>query len=580
MLCFFRVLQVLAAPEGRMTPDAVTGACHASSGHRIGMSISSALVTAPAGAGKIGVISQSGGIISAMVDRASEFGVGFSHLIATGDEFDLEVADYLNFLVFDPATAVIAIHAESFKYPQKFLHAANRAREYGNAVLLLKPGRSVEAMQAAMSHSGRITGSRQVQQAVLERNGVVLVDDIDDLWLAPELIARHGRLQGKIGAVSTSGGFTAVVADSLNAAGVPLAKMSEKTIRHIRDTGVHLHPSNPIDAAARGVPGLEPDDVEISLRALAADEEVGATLYAETLFLNPDGIVDKLIDVSRTSGKPHITAWQAGPSMSGAVERLRSNGVLAVSDVSQAVRAFAVLRRYTEISEASHIASPETPAPQWLHHLGAGPVGDQDLPSILATNAIPYVQQVFSASAEGAAAAAGRMTFPVVLKGHIPDCLHKSELGLVKLNLQSEEDVLSEARGIKKANPDVSGFIVQSQIKGEEFIVGVNSEENYGAAIVLARGGVFAETAEKVAVEALPVTPEVADRMIDIIDPKGILKGYRGKSPLARVALIDFLCSVSRFVEMNLPRIKEIDFNPVIVTEQNAVAVDAVVILR
>jgi len=545
----------------------------------VSLSISSAQVAGPTLSGKIGIISQSGGMISAIIDRAAQFGVGFSHMVSTGDEFDLEITDYLEFMIDDPQTKVITIYAESLKDPQHFLAAASKAKSAGKAILLLKPGKSVEAIQAAMSHSGRITGQRDVQKVILERHGVVLVDDMDDLWLPAELIARFGPIKGKVGAVSTSGGFTAVVADALVEANVELAPLSDDTRRKLRDYGVHPAPTNPVDAAARGVPGLEPDDVAYALKTMAEDKDVGATLYAETLFLNPEAIVGKLIDVSANSGKPHMTAWQAGTTMTDAVDSLRRNGVIAVTDLGQAARSLAVLTRFSAGRDDTSDVAP-LQADDRLQRHQSGPVGDALLADILGKYGVACVQQQFVSDPVSAGEAAETLGYPVVLKGVVENCLHKSELGLVKLGLADKRSVESTAERMRQDNPDVGGFVVQKQISGEEFIVGINSDDGYGPAILLARGGIFAEAAETVALEAVPLTRQIASRMIDKIDPKGILSGYRGRPLLARDKLIDLLCSVSAFVHANAETIKEVDLNPIIVTQDAAVAVDAVLILR
>ncbi|MDX8529202.1 acetate--CoA ligase family protein [Mesorhizobium sp. MSK_1335] len=547
--------------------------------HSISLSISSAQVVGATLKGKIGLISQSGGIISAIIDRAAQFGIGFSHMVSTGDEFDLEVADYLEYMIADPKTAVIAIHAESLKDPQRFLAAARRAQACGKAILLLKPGKSAEGMQAAMSHSGRITGRRDVQQVILERHGVALVDDIDDLWLPAEIIARYGPVRGKVGAVSTSGGFTAVVADALRDANVELAQLGEETRQKIRGQGSHPNPTNPIDAAARGVPGLEATDVEYCLKALSSDPNVGVTLYAETLFLNPETIVEKLIDISSTSGKPHITAWQAGVAMQQAVEKLRRNNVIAVTDLGQAARSLSVLNKYAATREVCCAPSKE-PADQALEGQPPGPVPDAMLSEVLSRYKVANVSQSFVSTSAEAGVAAAALGFPVVLKGLVENCLHKSELGLVKLKLTDPGAVEAAAQDMLRRNPSIHGFLVQKQISGEEFIVGINNDRGFGSAILLARGGVYAEAADKVALEAVPLNREIAERMIDKIDPKGILSGYRGRPLMARQKLVDLLCSVSALAEANATRIAEVDLNPVIVTGETALAVDAVMVLR
>ncbi|MER9057333.1 acetate--CoA ligase family protein [Mesorhizobium sp. M0910] len=383
-------------------------------------------------------------------------------------------------------------------------------------------------------------------------------------------------MRGKVGAVSSSGGFTAVVADALRDANVQLSQLSEATRQKIREQGAHPSPTNPVDAAARGVPGLEADDVAYCLKTLACDQDVGATLYAETLFLNPETIVEKLIDVAATSGKPHITAWQAGVAMHGAVETLRGNNVIA--DLGQAVRTLSVLSKHAATREDGPLSS-KPPEDQVLSTLPARPVSDELLFEVLSRYKVPVVDQRFVLTDEAGRASEG-FVFPVVLKGLIENCLHNPELGLVKLKLPNSAAVESAAREMLSRNPEIHGFLLPRQISGEEFIIGINNDHGFGSAILLARGGIYAETSDNIALEAVPLSREIAERMIDKVDPKGILSGYRGRPLMAKDKLIDMLCSVSALAEANAKRIAEADLNPVIVTEDAAVAVDAVMVLR
>jgi acyl-CoA synthetase (NDP forming) len=312
---------------------------------------------------------------------------------------------------------------------------------------------------------------------------------------------------------------------------------------------------------------------------MASDQDVGATLYAETLFLNPETIVEKLIDVSATSSKPHMTAWQAGVAMHQAVETLRRNNVIAVTDLGQAVRSLSVLGRHAATREG-WVPLSKGPADKVLESLPTGPVPDEALSEALSYYRVPVVDQRFVSTPVEAGAAAEGLGFPVVLKGLIENCLHKSELGLVKLKLLDRAAVVSAAQDMHMRNPDIHGFLLQRQISGEEFIVGINNDEGFGSAILLARGGIYAEASDRVALEAVPLSREIAERMIDRVDPKGILSGYRGRPLMAKDKLVDLLCSVSALAEANAKRVAEADFNPVIVTENAAVAVDAVMVLR
>jgi acyl-CoA synthetase (NDP forming) len=544
--------------------------------HGTSLSISSALASGPVPAGRIALVSQSGGIAGSVVDRARDAGVGFSRVVSTGEEADLAVEDYLEYLVQDPATDAISIYIESLRDPPRFLRLAEAARSAGKPLLLLAGGVTEAGAAAALSHSGRLTGRHDVRAAVLARAGVVLVDDIDDLWLAAGLLARY-RLppSGGLGACSMSGGYTAVMADRLAGAGLPLAAFAAETRQRLVSEVAQPNPANPVDVCARPSPGQEVEDVARTLAILDRDDGVAAQLYAETLFLGAEKIVPVLAKHARTTSKPFLACWQAGQSVAPAVRGLAAAGVAVCSDLQQAVRTLAVLFRWRALQSEradARAVGPAQPAP------ATGPVAAQQAAELLRSAGVSLVGELFATTPGEAAEAARRLGFPVVLKGDLPGCLHKTELGLVRLGLGDAAAVEAAATAMRKAAGEaLAGFTLQPQLAGRELIVGVVRDAAFGPALLLAWGGIYAEAMTRRALLPCPIDAAEARSMIEQIDPRGILRGYRTGDRMAVEGLAELLVAVSGLAAAN-PWLAELDLNPVIVTADGCCAVDWVMV--
>jgi len=546
----------------------------------VAMSISSALASGPARVGEIGLISQSGGIVSSVIDRARDSYFGFSHIVSCGGEVDLDTCDYLEFMIADPMTSAISIYAEAFRDAGRFLKLAQQALAARKPIVLLKPGRSEAGANAALSHSGRIAGRRDVQSAVFRRVGVVEVTDIDDLWANTAFLGKYRTaIGGGVGAVSLSGGYTAVVGDAVSVSGARLAELSLVTVERIRTTEAQPRPVNPIDAGARPTPGREADDVVACLEALEDDPHVGATLYAETLFLGVEKIVPKLAGFAARTKKPHITCWQAGDAVANVVADLRQRDVFALKDLSQATRALGALQAYAQHKFRADVQRPGSRA-AWLAECVDGPLSDDDAKKLLTEYGVPFVEERAAQNHAEAVACAVSIGFPVVLKGAIPGCLHKTEKGLVGVDLRDSGAVSQCASEMANRVPELRGFRVQKMVKGLELMVGVVSDPEYGAAIMLGFGGIFAEAMDRRAIEAIPLSDGQAQAMIDHVDRKGLLSGYRNGEHLDKAAVRRLLCAISDLMHANASRIREIDLNPVIVTPNACIAVDAVIVLR
>ncbi|MCC7271932.1 MAG: acetate--CoA ligase family protein [Alphaproteobacteria bacterium] len=527
--------------------------------------------------GPVGIISQSGGIVSALVERARKIGGGFSHLVSSGGEFDLTTLDYLRFMLDDEATRVVGIYAETLPDYPAFLALARRARELGKPILLLQPGRSLAGAAAALSHSGRIVGDRQVKEAAYRRSGVVVVDDVDDLLVAAMLLSRHRVRPGTgVGVCSLSGGYAAAFGDRIVDHGLAAATFSPATIERIRAETNQKNPANPIDAGGRGRPRAGYLDVARTLEIMDADPGVGATIYAETLFSYMEDIVEVLPAFVRGAAKPHLTCWQAGPMVEPVLAALRREGVLTCMEPHTALSAVRAL--YDHAERATPGPSPVAPSPTLAAADGA--LGEDAARALLRTYAVPFVAERTAPTAADVASAAAGLRVPVVLKGDLPGCLHKTEAGLVAAGIADPSGLAGAAAAMAARTPGIAGFRIQEMVGGGiEMMVGIKIDPEVGPALLLGFGGIYAEAMGPPAVEMAPLDRATAGAMIDRVDRSGILAGYRGRH-LARERLVDLLVAAGSLAAAEWPRLREADLNPVIVTADAAVAVDIVVVAR
>lgn len=538
------------------------------------MTISSGWPGGPVAPGGVAVVSQSGGILGAVLDRARLSGVGFSALVSTGEEADVTTAELVEMLADHAPTRSIAVYAEGFDDPARFLAAADRAREAGKPVLLLSPGRTAAGVRAALSHSGRIAGDAEVLAAACRRRGIVQVGDIDDLHVTADALSRiRVRAGTGVGAMSLSGGFAATIADALAAAGVPLPPLAEATVARIRAGGYQARPANPVDAAGRPDQGDVLADTRHCLAALDADPAVGVTLFAETVFLGPEAIVPHLIEHARSSRGPLVVCWQAGPSVRSILADLRAAGIVAVDEVATAARLLKAL-----VDRAAYRPEPAPPAPpRFALPPASGPLDADAAAAMLAAFGIARAPASVVPLGGDLGAPARDLGFPLALKGRVPGVVHKTERRLVALDLRDEASLRAAAAAMVRGNPDLAAFELQRMVSGLEVLVGVKRVPGLGAAVILGFGGILAEAMDVRAVEIAPFGGETAAAMVARVDRRGLLAGVRGGPPLARAALVETLVAVSRLAHA-VPRLAELDLNPVIVAADGAWAVDVVAV--
>lgn len=528
--------------------------------------------------GPVGGLFQSGGTLQFWLKSAAERGLRFSYAVSSGNEADLDLADYLDFLVDDPHTRQIVLFIEGIRRPQAFMHAAGRALAAGKPLLAIKTGATQRSRTAARSHTGAIGGDYAAYLAMCERYGIVNCRSLDDL-LETTLAFQCGRLPKgpRIGFVTTSGGTVDLLLDYGEIEGATIPEFSAATNKALLPYMQEgIAPKNPLDT---GIPTNLKDAAD-QLAIVARDPQVDMVAWASPLPGKGDNWKDvhEISRVLAATDKPVIAfgrmMHQVPPEGLDVQDKA---GIPFLQRQQPVLRALNALWFYAQ--RAGHAPAVLPPAPP-------SELTPATLDATLARYGITLPQSRAVNSAEAAADAAAEIGFPVALKIRSADIVHKTEAGGVKLGLKSREDVIRGAGDLLKAahaahpKAKIDGFLVQQMVSGIETIVGVHSDPLYGPLLLVGSGGILVELVRDVAQRLLPVEAHDVTAMIDSLKLSPLLAGYRGRPAADRAALEASALGLARFYLDHRARIAEIEINPLMVSAQGAVAVDVRVAWR
>jgi acetate---CoA ligase (ADP-forming) len=552
------------------------------------LSASGALEMEHFAAGSIGVVSQSGGILGALLSRAAARGVGLSKLISTSNEVDLDLADFVDHLAADDATKVIALYIEAVRHPDKFRTAVLKARAAGKPVVAFKIGRSEAGAKAAVSHTGALAGSDRMYDALFRQVGIVRARTFDDLLDIPAMLATGRRLKGRRIAILTStGGAGTLVSDSLGVAGFETPAPDEATAAALRalQTGSEaVLDRNPIDVT---LAGLRPDLLRGAIEALLASPSFDALaiIVGSSGLAQPELMANAIQASLPASDKP-VLAF-VSPHAPQAVVALTARGVPAFASAESCTAALAGLL------EAEQWRPPEQPdgmRPQVaIDDLPTGSLDEAQAKSLFARYGIPVAAERVVSTAAEAADAASSLGRRVVLKVLSSEITHKSDVGGVAVGLAAD----TVGAGLKTMALEVEArtgrrpqrFLVQEMVSGGvELILGLHRDQ-LGTAILLGMGGVTAELFKDTTMRLLP--PEgglgrsEAMAMVRELITWPLLNGYRGRPKADLEALVSAVVAFSRMAAELGPRLTEAEINPLFVLPegQGVRAADGVAVL-
>ena len=559
-----------------------------------GIGLNASFASATALPGKIAFVSQSGALTTAVLDWAKGNNIGFSKFISIGNSVDVDFGDVLDYLASDPDTRSILLYIESIKFARKFMSAA-RAAARNKPVIVVKAGRSAAGAKAAASHTGAMAGSDIVFDAAIRRAGMLRVDTTQDLFSAIETLTRAKPLHGEKLFILTNGGGPGVMAaDALSFAGETLAALPDKTRRQLDAIlPTTWSRSNPID-----IIGDAP--VERYSAALSALLDDGGS--DSVLFIHAPTAIVESVEIARacapliaTSSRNLFGCWLGGQGVSAARQVFNKAQIPTYHTPEEAVRSFLHLLAYRRNQELLLEAPPSQPLDFLvdMHQVRKivgnalqnrrGLLNEFEAKSVLAAYGIPVVETRIATTAEAAAELAQQVGFPAVLKILSPDINHKSDVGGVALNLTSVQDVRAAAQNmiarLGKLRPDavLTGFTVQPMINrpgAHELILGVANDETFGPIIMFGHGGVATQLINDRSVSLPPLNIALAKSLVEGTRVFKLLQGYRDRPKADLPALYSILVRLSQLV-IDIPEIKELDINPLLLDEHGAIALDA-----
>lgn len=522
-------------------------------------------------AGSIALLSQSGGILGSLLSRAVARGIGFSKLVATGNEADLDVSDFLAALAEDDATQVVALYLETIRNVATFRAAATKVIAAGKSIVAYKVGRSESGAQSAVSHTGALAGADEVYDALFNQLGVIRAQTFADLLDIPAALAQGRRMAGpRVAIVTSTGGAATVVADNVGLMGLEMPKPDKETSEKL--LALELKEAeldrNPIDVT---LAGLRPDLFRSILRILAESPSYDAIVVVagSSSIAQPDLVAQPVLESLALTEKPMLV--YVSPDAPNIVRHLNLSGIPAFAAPESCASALKGLlpRQVRSDAAAANAQAVE------CSDIGAGALNEAEAKKLFARFGVPVTKEFTAETPEAAAKAAEAFDGPVVIKILSSEILHKSEIGGVALNVapgdvgQACEAMLARVRAATSARID--GFLVQEMVKGGvEMILGFNRDPQLGAYALLGAGGVTTELYKDVAIRLLPLDRSSAREMIDEIKAGALLKGFRG-SPKADIeALVDTMIAFSAMAETLDDRLLEAEINPVFVLPEGS----------
>ena len=547
--------------------------------------------TPPAGARAVGVASQSGALAAVLATALHPRGCYVSSSVSTGNEAASGVEDFVEWLVDDPATHVIAMYVENFRRPAAFVAAARRARAAGKPIVLLHPGKSDKAQESAATHTGAMAGDHSLMKAKLTREGVIFADTLEELADIATIAVTCPSLPGaNMAVLGESGALRGLAFDIAEDIGLDLVDLNDENSPNIRAVLPDFVPvSNPTDITAIGL--SEPEIYTNLLTALLEDERIGSVVAS---IIQSDPItskikfpaIQKVLEGGRIS-KPLVFAGvdEGATVPQEYIDGLRAVGIPWFPSTERAYRAIARLADLAKRDLEDRSGDPIA-----IAGLGdyAGVVPEYQAKLLLGPLGIPFPESSFAATAEEAEAVAEAIGYPVVMKAQAAALGHKSDAGGVILNLKSREEVSAAFekmyQNVANYDPGIAldGVLVEKMGRmGTEMIVGAKSDPEWGPVVLAGFGGVTAEILKDVKLFTPDLGVDQVREGLMQLKQAPILAGWRGAPALDVDALAELIVQMGRVMTGN-PRIREIDLNPVIVHPKGdgVVALDALMLVE
>ena len=549
-------------------------------------------------AGPLAMVSQSGALTASMLDWASQNAVGFSSVVSLGPSPSVDMAQVLDYLANDQRTQSIIIYLEGITHARRFMSALRSAAK-AKPVVVLKAGRKPAGNDAAQTHSGAIVGSDDAFDAALRRAGAVRVRSFVELFSAAKCLASRYRPVGKRLAIITNGGGPGVLAaDWVNEIHLALGRLSAASIAQLQPLlPEHASLTDLIDLSENAAPA----HYRAAIEAASADTQIDGLLVIHSPKGDTDAvdIAQALVQTKGALSKPLLACWMGDASVVGAREALNAAAIPSFRTPEAAVGAFGNIASFYQNQQLlqqtppplSTLAVPDVEGARLVIESVLAErrkvLTEMESKTLLSAFHIPVTQTLLARTANEAMMIATQLGFPVALKIDSPDISHKSDVQGVALNimngLNARDTFTDMVERVKRLQPGarINGVTVQKMARakrGREICVGLVNDQPFGPMIVFGAGGTMIELIDDRAMELPPLNQFLARRLIERSRVAETLGEWRGASPIDMEALEQVLLRVSEMA-CELPQLREMDINPIIVDESGAVAVDARIVI-
>ncbi|MBW7881907.1 MAG: acetate--CoA ligase family protein [Caldilineaceae bacterium] len=550
---------------------------------------------APPKAGSVSFVSASGALMMAMQGIFADHQLGLSHIISLGNQVDVTLTETLAFLVEDPATRVIGAFIEGIDDGRRFAQVAAAARQAGKPLVVVKSGRTQAGQQAAATHTAAMATSDRIFSAICRQTGVVLVNDISELVQTLDLFSAWiDRLPAgrRLGLVTQSGGMGSLAADLATLAGLELPALPQ-SLQETLHTFPYALPfdafSNPADVRGAGAVGqAAADTLRAFLAAEGAFDSVVLLLAKSAVEAREAATANALATLSMTTRKPFCVVWTGqripvDPDDSDAPLRtLAAAGVPVFDQPGDCIRALNHVISWHEQQQApaDSVSTPRA-APRVPQRAPTAPprmLAYAEISQLFKAYSIDLAPATVATCPDEAVVAADRLGYPVAVKGLAAGHSHKSEAGLVRLNLTSPDEVHAATQQLwdGSASNTLEAVLVQRMAPaGVEVLIGVENDPHFGPVLACGPGGVLVELLDDVSLRLAPITAAAAHQLFRETRLARLLAGFRGAPPADSDALARLLAALSVLAAERSDRLVSLDLNPVIVHAQGLSIVDA-----
>jgi acetyltransferase len=550
--------------------------------------------------GNIAFISQSGALGSAILDWAIHENIGFSNFVSLGSMIDVDFGDLIDYFGTDPKTRSILMYIEGISRAREFMSAARHFART-KPIVVVKAGKFAESAKAAASHTGSLTGEDIIYDKAFKRAGIVRVDEIADLFNCAEVLGTQPLPQGPNLAIITNAGGPGVMAtDALIGQGGNLAKLGQKTMEKLNSVLPHYWSrGNPIDILG----DAKADRFRAVVEACLDDQDINGILiiYTAQAVAEPVEVAKSIVDLCKSRGlhnKTILTSFMGYGAVEDANRIFNQNNIPTYSTPEQAIKTYHYMYQYKRNLELQYetpeelpvdVVPPRRPLMVIMRNVATENreiMNEVEAKTFLEYYDLPVVKTRVAQSEDEAAFLASQLGYPVVLKILSPQIVHKTEAGGIVLDLNSETEVRNAFNHILKAatdynpNAQILGVTVQQMIKrqGYEVIIGAKADRLFGPVMLFGMGGVGVELFKDFAIGIPPLNQTLVRRMMEETKVYQLLEGYRNVPP-ANIKLLEEI--LVRFSQMlvDFPQLKEVDINPLFINENEAMALDARIVI-